>query len=301
MTLQRRKQLVKAARDYDALIITDDVYDQLQWPAQASSFSPGLQHAVLPRVVDIDRELEGGAQRPGADGFGNAVSNGSFSKIAAPGTRCGWAEGTEKFTYALSQSGSSASGGAPSQMTSTFMAYLLETGELENHIYTTLQPSYARRYYSMIAAIEHHLVPLGVRLPQSDRAVVGGYFIWFALPEPLLADDVARRANDEENVIIGQGSIFAVAGDERNKDLERQVRVCFSWEEEENLSEGIERLAAVISRLYTLLVREDWFGKTAKERHHLTPAHRTSTALPKVVDVSMVEGPCTGLVSPAHD
>ncbi|KAL8705409.1 MAG: hypothetical protein Q9201_001481 [Fulgogasparrea decipioides] len=249
MTLQRRKQLVKAAREYDALIITDDVYDQLQWPAQASSSSPSVRHAVLPRVVDIDRELEGGAQRPGADGFGNAVSNGSFSKITAPGTRCGWAEGTEKFAYALSQSGSSASGGAPSQMTSTFMSYLLETGELDNHICATLQPSYARRYYSMIAAIERHLVPLGVTLPRSNRAVVGGYFLWFALPEPLLADDIARRAKEEENVIIGQGSIFAVAGDKRMKDLERQVRVCFSWEEEGNLAEGIERLAAVISRV----------------------------------------------------
>lgn len=134
-------------------------------------------------------------------------------------------------------------------MTSTFMTHLLETGELDKHIYSTLQPSYARRYYSMMEAIEHHLLPLGVTLPQSDRAVVGGYFLWFALPAPLLADDVARRAKEEENVIIGQGALFAVAGDERIKDLERQVRISFSWEEEENLRKGIERLAAVIGRM----------------------------------------------------
>lgn len=103
MTLNRRKQLVQVARRYDALIITDDVYDQLQWIARKPSASSTLKHAVLPRVVDIDRELDGGAERPGADGFGNAVSNGSFSKIAAPGTRCGWAEGTEKFAHGLSQ------------------------------------------------------------------------------------------------------------------------------------------------------------------------------------------------------
>lgn len=103
MTLNRRKQLVQVARQYDALVITDDVYDQLQWPAQKPSTSSSLKHALLPRVVDIDRELEGGTERPGADGFGNVVSNGSFSKIAAPGTRCGWAEGTETFAYALSQ------------------------------------------------------------------------------------------------------------------------------------------------------------------------------------------------------
>lgn len=32
MTLQRRRELVQVAREYDACIITDDVYDMLQWP-----------------------------------------------------------------------------------------------------------------------------------------------------------------------------------------------------------------------------------------------------------------------------
>ncbi|KAL8957956.1 MAG: hypothetical protein Q9183_005934 [Haloplaca sp. 2 TL-2023] len=146
-------------------------------------------------------------------------------------------------------SGSSASGGAPSQMTSTFIASMLTTGELEKHIYTTLQPSYARRYYAMMAAIDRHLLPLGVTLPQSDRAVVGGYFLWIKLPKPLLADDVAHHAKEKENLIIGQGALFAVAGDERTQDLERQVRLCFSWEEEEYLPEGIGRLGTVIHRM----------------------------------------------------
>ncbi|KAI4204575.1 MAG: hypothetical protein LQ346_001584 [Caloplaca aetnensis] len=249
MTLRRRKELVQVARQYDALVITDDVYDQLQWPAQKPSTFSSLKHAVLPRLVDIDRKLQGGTERQGADGFGNTVSNGSFSKIAAPGTRCGWAEGTEKLAHGLSQCGGSASGGAPSQMTSTFMTELLQSGELENHIFTTLQPVYARRYYKMVEAIERYLLPLGVTLPQSNRTVVGGYFLWFALPKPLLADEVAQVAREDENLIIGQGSLFAVYGDERTEDLERQVRVCFSWEEEANIAQGIERIGKVINRM----------------------------------------------------
>ncbi|KAI4149540.1 MAG: hypothetical protein LQ341_001290 [Variospora aurantia] len=271
MSLRRRRQLVQVARQHDALVITDDVYDQLQWPAQRLSTSSRLEHAVLPRVVDVDRELDGGTDRPGVDGFGNAVSNGSFSKIAAPGIRCGWAEGTEKFTHALSQCGGSASGGAPSQMTSTFMTHLLQTGELEKHIFNTLQPAYARRYHSMMNAIECHLVPLGVTLPQSHRDVVGGYFLWFALPKPLLADEVARVAFRDESLIIGQGPLFAVHGDERKEDLERQIRVCFSWEEEDSLAQGIERLARVISRILhgqTSHPNGDSFAEGTVAHHH---------------------------------
>lgn len=103
MSLRRRQQLVSLARQYDALIITDDVYDQLQWPKDSTCTRSIATEAAMPRIVDIDRSFEGGSGRQGSDGFGNAVSNGSFSKIAGPGCRTGWAEGTEKFAYGLSQ------------------------------------------------------------------------------------------------------------------------------------------------------------------------------------------------------
>ena len=103
MTLRRREELVKLAREYDALTITDDVYDFLQWPSDLQTTDLSLRKAILPRIVDIDRSLDGGAERPGADGFGNAASNGSFSKIFGPGLRTGWCEGTEKFVYGVSQ------------------------------------------------------------------------------------------------------------------------------------------------------------------------------------------------------
>ena len=103
MSALRRKNLVTIAREFDALIITDDVYDHLQWPVSSSSAECKLEEAVCPRIVDVDRTHDNGAERAGADGFGNTVSNGSFSKIVGPGCRTGWAEGTAKFTYGLSQ------------------------------------------------------------------------------------------------------------------------------------------------------------------------------------------------------
>ena len=100
MSLRRRESLVRLARQYDALIVTDDVYDFLQWPSSpphSSLQDPG--QACVPRLVDVDRYLDGGPK----DEWGNTVSNGSFSKLVGPGVRTGWAEGTEKFAYGLSQ------------------------------------------------------------------------------------------------------------------------------------------------------------------------------------------------------
>lgn len=99
MSLDRREKLVRLARKYDALIITDDVYDMLQWPVHRREEQVSFSQAYLPRIVDIDRYLDGGPQ----DEYGNAVSNGSFSKLIGPGCRTGWAEGTEKFAYGVSQ------------------------------------------------------------------------------------------------------------------------------------------------------------------------------------------------------
>ena len=103
MSLRRRQQLVQLAREYDACIITDDVYDQLQWPADKVASVTSIEHAHLPRIVDVDRTLDGGTDREGADGFGNAVSNGTFSKIVGPGCRTGWSEGSKRFAWGNSQ------------------------------------------------------------------------------------------------------------------------------------------------------------------------------------------------------
>ena len=103
MSLRRRIELVRVARDYDALIITDDVYDFLQWSSSLTPHTLSIEKATMPRIVDIDRYLDGGAEREGADGFGNAASNGSFSKICGPGLRTGWCEGAKNLSYGVSQ------------------------------------------------------------------------------------------------------------------------------------------------------------------------------------------------------
>jgi DNA-binding transcriptional MocR family regulator len=58
----------------------------------------------------------------------------------------------------------------------------------------------------MVEAINKHLIPLGVSIPQTDREVVGGYFIWLTLPSSLKGAVVAQRAKEDENLAVAQVS-----------------------------------------------------------------------------------------------
>jgi DNA-binding transcriptional MocR family regulator len=246
-------QLVHLARRHNALIITDDVYDSLQWPTSPSPISTNtpspstLAHALLPRLTDIDLALPPHPSDP--KHFHHTLSNGSFSKILGPGVRTGWADASPVLSYGLSQCGSSRSGGCPSQLVATMIAQLLQDGSLEAHIREVLIPSYARRWRMMMDAIERELVPLGASVSKvslEGKDVFGGYFIWFELPEGMSAERVAVWAKERENLIVAQGDMFEVYGDEQAARFERWMRVCFAWEEEELLVEGIERLGRVV-------------------------------------------------------
>ncbi|EAW07388.1 aminotransferase-like domain-containing protein [Aspergillus clavatus NRRL 1] len=243
MSQSDRESLVQLARDFDALIVTDDVYDFLQWSADPNAPLSTPHKAPEPRLVDVDAYLDGGPK----DEWGNVVSNGSFSKLIGPGMRTGWAEGTAKFAYGLSQTGSSRSGGAPSQMASTIVAQLLETGAFQTHLAQVLLPAYARRYHRLMSAVREHLVPVGAAPRESSR-VAGGYFIWVRLPAPLRARDLARTALEKHQVNVAPGEIFQVPGDSEHgaNDFCDHLRLCFAWVEEEQLAEGVCRLGRAI-------------------------------------------------------
>ncbi|KIX04497.1 uncharacterized protein Z518_05367 [Rhinocladiella mackenziei CBS 650.93] len=246
MSLGHRQDLVRLARKYDALIVTDDVYDMLQWPSDPNAGTRKMDRAVLPRIVDVDRELDGGP----VDAYGNAVSNGSFSKIVGPGVRTGWAEGSEALAYGISQTGSSRSGGCPSQLVASFIYQMLSTGVLQKHIFQELQPAYARRYHRIMKAVVRELLPLGLTMPQADQDVAGGYFIWLTLPKPLNSSEIYNRALEEENLTIIAGPKFRVDGDGQNTAtrFNRDFRLCYAWDEVDMLEEGVVRLARVIER-----------------------------------------------------
>ncbi|KAG0158583.1 hypothetical protein PDIDSM_6098 [Penicillium digitatum] len=243
MSLHRREALVRLARQYDALIVTDDVYDFLWWSATPGEEFYG-NRACSPRLIDVDRYLDGGP----LDEWGHTISNGSFSKLIGPGARTGWAEASERVAYGLSQTGSSRSGGAPSHLTAAIIDQMFPTG-VPNHIRNVLQPKYAERYHTLLSAVLEHLVPLGVTVPAPGPAA-GGYFMWIGLPAPLIAADVVQLAQSDEKLRVSPGHVFQVPGDRViDEGFADHLRLCFAWEEPPHLTEGIRRLARVLNRM----------------------------------------------------
>lgn len=98
-----------------------------------------------------------------------------------------------------------------------------------------------------MGAIEKHLLPIGVTVPAQNE-VAGGYFIWAQLPEPLSAKTLAPVALRDRGVKVATGDIFQVQGDPSAcpERLDRYVRLCFAWEDEEKLAEGVRRFSCAV-------------------------------------------------------
>ncbi|RSM07136.1 hypothetical protein CDV31_008785 [Fusarium ambrosium] len=257
MSLRRREALVRVARKYDALIICDDVYDFLQWridsdPAKIAEHLGPNEHPdmLLPRLCDIDLAMGQAENDP--QGFGHAVSNGSFSKLVGPGVRTGWLEGSPAFARGLSQTGATQSGGSPSQFCASIMADLVKSGALQERLATTLRPRLQHRHRVLMQAIHKYLAPLGVGIREAglvDGSVYGGYFVWLTLGPGISSKLVADAAIAEENLVVGNGTMFQIRGEETCANLNTAVRLTFSYVPEQDLVEGVERLAAVLQRV----------------------------------------------------
>lgn len=75
--------------------------------------------------------------------------------------------------------------------------------------------------------------------------------MWLTLPKGVSAKDLVMRAQVEENLVIAGGGLFEVPGDNLNEGtvFNDCIRLCFTFEEEERLSEGVSRLGTVIERM----------------------------------------------------
>lgn len=205
LALERRRALVSLAGD-DLLILEDDAYRELWYDAPSP---PSLQSLVPAGVARL----------------------GSFSKILAPGLRLGWLVAAPDLIQRCVGSGLLDSGGGVNHFTTHVAAAYLEMGLLDEHI-DRLRTAYRSRRDALLAALARFL--------PGDCAWTmpgGGFFAWVQLPAG--CDSAALLAAAElGGVSFVPGARFYTDGAGR-----RHLRLAFSLLAEEELAEGVQRLA----------------------------------------------------------
>ena len=132
---------------------------------------------------------------------------------------------------------------------STFVNEMLEDNFLPEYVSQWLVSEGRRRHLLLASAIKAHLGPFGVTFSPDPEtsALAGGYYIWIRLPDTLTSTQVCEGALKNQNLVLGSGETFAVpGGNSAAGELHRRLRLCFMWEDEGRLVEGVERLGLVI-------------------------------------------------------
>jgi len=213
LSLERRKKLIRLSHEYHVLIIEDTPYRELRFEGEN-----------LPSLKSLDNT-------------DNVVSLHSFSKILTPGLRVGWVVAHPSIINKLTIAKQSIDLCTPPL--SQAIAYeFMHRGLLEGHI-ETIKKVYKKKRDTMLAALEKHMPRTeGLRWTHPQ----GGLFLWLILPEQINADELFPEAL-KENVAYVTGTAFHCDGSGHNT-----MRLNFSYPSEEQIWEGIKRLAHVIEK-----------------------------------------------------
>jgi DNA-binding transcriptional MocR family regulator len=154
------------------------------------------------------------------------------------------------------------------------IAEMLRSGDVDAHVAGTVRPVLRKRHARAVEAVRQFLSSFGAKVRVEGEAgtdIYGGYFLWLELPSNGPdAKLVADRAKVEENLIVAPGTIFEVFGDEDAARFPRNIRICFSWEEEEDVVEGVRRLGRVLQRM-------QHEAETGQVKEHITGASNDGT------------------------
>jgi len=210
LSVSRRRRLAELSREFDFVVVADEVYQMLWYDAPPP---PALGTLI---------------------GDGKILSLGSFSKILAPGLRLGWIQTSDGLMERLLESGVINSGGSFNQFTSLVVREAIERG-LQAPFVERLRAAYARRVEVMDQSLRQHF---GKNARWHKPG--GGYFFWLEFEEGFDATALRTAANDYRTGFQpGQNS-------SSQGKLKNCLRLSFAHYSEDEIREGIERLARLV-------------------------------------------------------
>jgi len=212
MLLERRKTLLEIAKEFQVIVIEDTPYRQLRYVGES-----------IPSLYELD------------EGNGYVISLHTFSKILFPGLRLGWIFANKqiinKFVIAKQ-----AMDLCTSPFTQAITYEYCRRGLLEAHIKENVA-LYKKKRESMLNALDEFMPEHpDIRWTKPE----GGLFLWVTLPSTMDADKIFYQAI-EGKVAYVVGTGFYTDGGGKNA-----FRINFSYPSEEEIFEGVKRLAKVI-------------------------------------------------------
>ena len=209
MPEKRRKQLIDIANQYDLIIVEDDPYGKLRYDTSA-----------IKPIKAFDDE-------------GRVIYMSTFSKILSPGFRLAWTIASPELTRKMIICKQ-----ALDLCTNTFTQFLawefMRRGSLDLHIMKICE-LYKPKRDMMIDAMKKYF-PEGYTCYQPK----GGMFAWVTLPEGIDTETMFLDSI-KEKVAYVHGKAFHVDG-----GGDRSMRLNFSYSTDEQIQEGMKRLATVI-------------------------------------------------------
>jgi len=208
----RRHEILDIARKGEYLIIEDTPYRQLRYSGE---HQPTFQSMAPDMVLSLY----------------------TFSKIMLPGFRLGWACGPDWITEKMVMAKQAVDLCTP-PFTQAITHSMLINGALEKGLETTIK-LYSKKRKIMLDSLEKEFADMpDVRWTKPE----GGLFLWLTLPEGMSSEDLFQKAVDE-NVAYVPGSAFFPDNDDF-----RSMRLNFSYASEDQIVEGIKRLANVVRK-----------------------------------------------------
>jgi 2-aminoadipate transaminase len=209
MSMERRKELIRVAKEREILLVEDSPYRELSYTGE-----------ILPSLWTLS----------GGQGI---VMMKTFSKILFPGMRMGWLaaepELIEKFIM-LKQSVDLCT---PS-FNQLILAYYIEQGKMKETIAKAIE-CYRPKREAMLAALEEHM-PEEANWSKPH----GGMFLWLTLPDRIDTKEIFMTAI-KYNVAYVMGKPFHCDGSGSNT-----LRLNYSFPSIEQIENGIKQLSRAI-------------------------------------------------------
>lgn len=210
MTQQRRAEVLRLAEEFDFLVIEDDPYGELVYVDGADTTAMKSRDASA-RVLYL----------------------GSFSKVLAPGLRCGWITGPKPLVERLEiakQAADLCSGMLDQSIVDEIIARGALAPQIEN-----VRAFYRGKRGVLIEELERRFAGRARWTPAD-----GGLFTFVTLNADIDTAALVPRAV-ERGVAYIPGAPFFVDGSGRNT-----MRLTFAKESDDRIREGVGRLAEVV-------------------------------------------------------